>query len=410
MLLFKRFSVFAVVCALAAGAVHAQSVAITGADFESGAADAKLAEIARQAAASGKTVVVTTPPYWQAKVTGKIRAAAPSVQVKTSDAFFENVLVRIVDVEKPKPEAAVAAKPAAPAVEPAPAASAAPAAPTKTAARIDTRVAPVAAPPAAESQPARESTPVKSAEPPQVALAKPTPAPVAVTPPPSPAVAEKPAPAASVPAPASTVATISPLPSAKPPQVGQVAPAADTAAIKHAFENQFNLGRPAVGAIGPVLLRKGDEIFVRGPVRAVVRRDRNHAELFWVEGELNLDRAELVKTSADRYRVDEAIRDVANPSLRAMHSEPKMFTAHLPAAKVRTDMERHFNDAKVIATSMAPGDLRYGDLFYIYRSHAVVFRRTDLGFDRYWLEGEIDLNQSGVIKSGDAYRIVSEKL
>jgi len=407
MLWFKRFPVFAVVCALAAGAVHAQSLAITGADFESGAADAKLAEIARQAAASGKTVVVTTPPYWQAKVAGKIRAAAPSVQVKTSDAFFENVLVRIVDVEKPKPETAVAAKPAAPAVEPAPAA---PAAPAKTAARIDTRAAAVAAPSAAEPQPARESAPVKSAEPPQVALAKPAPAPVAATPQPAPAAAEKPAPAAPVPAPAATVATISPLPSAKAAQVGQVAPAADTAAIKHAFENQFNLGRPAAGAIGPAQLRKGDEIFVRGPVRAVVRRDRNHVELFWVEGELNLDRAELVKTSADRYRVDEAIRDVANPSLRAMHSEPKMFTAHLPAAKVRTDMERHFNDAKVIAASMAPGDLRYGDLFYIYRSHAVVFRRTDLGFDRYWLEGEIDLNQSGLIKSGDAYRIVSERL
>ncbi|HEX7915875.1 MAG TPA: hypothetical protein VF497_09000, partial [Rudaea sp.] len=267
--------------------------------------------------------------------------------------------------------------------------------------------------PVAEPQPARESTPAKSAESPQVAVAKPAPTPVVATPPPSPAVAEKPAPtapAAPLPAPATTVATISPAPSAKAMQVGQAAPAADTAAIKHAFENQFNLGRPAVGAIGPVLLRKGDEIFVRGPVRAVVRRDRNHVELFWVEGELNLDRAELVKTSTDRYRVDEAIRDVANPSLRAMHSEPKMFTAHLPVAKVRTDMERHFNDAKVITASMGAGDLRYGDLFYIYRSHAVVFRRTDLGFDRYWLEGEIDLNQSGVIKSGDAYRIVSEKL
>jgi hypothetical protein len=409
MLWFKRFSVFAGVCALAAGVVHAQSVAITGADFESGAADAKLAEIARQAAASGKTVVVTTPPYWQAKVAGKIRAAAPSVQVKTSDAFFENVLVRIVDVEKPKAEAAVAAKPAVPAVEPA---AAAPAAPAKTAARIDTRAAAVAATPAAEPQP-RESTTVKSAEPPQVALAKPAPAPVAATPPPSPAVAETlaaPVHAAPLPAPAATVATISPPPSARASQAGHVTPAADTAAIKHAFENQFNLGRPAIGAIGPVQLRKGDEIFVRGPVRAVVRRDRNHVDLFWVEGDLNLDRAELVKTSTDRYRVDEAIRDVANPSLRAMHSEPKMFTAHRPAAKVRTDMERHFNDAKVIAVSMAPGDLRYGDLFYIYRSHAVVFRRTDLGFDRYWLEGEIDLNQSGVIKSGDAYRIVSEKL
>lgn len=186
--------------------------------------------------------------------------------------------------------------------------------------------------------------------------------------------------------------------------------AADIAAIKHAFENQFNLGQPASGDIRPGLLRKGDEIFIRGPVRAVVRRERSRVQLFWVDGEINLERAELMKTDANRYRVDEPLRDVANPSLRAMHSEPKMFTAHIPAAKVRADMERHFNDAKIITARMAPVDLRYGDLFYVYRNHAVVFRRTELGFDRYWLEGEIDLNQSGVIKSGDAYRIVSEKL
>jgi len=410
MLWSKQFFVFGVMCVLASASLHAQDLAIDGKDFESGAADAKLAEIARQAAASGKTIVVTTPPYWQAKAAGKIRAAAPGVQVKTSDAFFENVLVRIVDVDKAaKSEAAVAAKPAAPVVEPA-----APAAPAKTAPRAEPRPAAVAAEPAAaESLPARESTPVKSAEPPQVALAKPAPAPApaAAAPSPSPPAAEKPVSSApAAPAPTTTVATVSPAPSAKAAQVGHTAPVADTAAIKHAFENQFNLGRPAVGAIGPVQLRKGDEIFIRGPVRAVVRRDRNRVELFWVEGELNLDRAELSKTSADRYRVDEAIREVSNPSLRAMHSEPKMFTAHVPAAKVRSDMERHFNDAKVIAASIGPGDLRYGDLFYIYRSHAVVFRRTDLGFDRYWLEGEIDLNQSGLIKSGDAYRIVSEKL
>jgi hypothetical protein len=383
---------------LVPGLLYAQAVAIDGKDFESGAADAKLAEIARQAAASGKTVVVTTPPYWQAKAAGKIRSAAPGVQVKTTDAFFENVLVRIVDGDKPakpEPAAAPAPKPAEKVAEAAPA----------------PKPAPRATPAAKEEEVAEKP------EPAQVALAKPAavaaaPAPQvkapveeAAPPPPPAASAAAPAPA---PAPAVEVASISPPPAAAPAKPAPAA--ADTAAIKHAFENQFNLGQPASGDIRVGMLEKGDEIFIRGPVRAVVRRERSRVQLFWIEGELNLDRAELTKTDANRYRVDEPLRDVANPSLRAMHSEPKMFTANLPTAKVRTDMEKHFNDAKVIAGRMSPGDLRYGDLFYVYLTHAVVFRRTDLGFDRYWLEGEIDLNQSGVIKSGDAYRIVSERL
>lgn len=391
MLRFKRFSVFGAVCMLAAGVVQAQDVAITGKDFESGAADAKLAEIARQAAASGKTVIVTTPPYWQAQVAGKMRAAAPGVQVKTSDAFFENVLVRIVDAEKQakpevaKPEVAVAAKP----VEK-------PAEPAKAVTHEEPRVAPPRSPPA--------EPPAAKAAPAQVAVAKPAP------PPATSASTEVRAaePVAHAPAAPAEVASIAqPSSAAAHPTP---ATAVDSAAIKRAFENQFNLGRPAAGAIGAVQLQKGDEIFVRGPVRAVVRRERSRVQLFWVEGELHVDRAELAKAGPDHYLVSEPIRDTANPTLRAMHSEPKIFTAQVPTAQVRSDMERHFNDAKAITARMHAEDLRYGDLFYIYRSHAVVFRRTDLNFDRYWLEGPIDLNQAGLIKDGDAWRIVSERL
>ncbi len=396
-MLSKRFSVIGVVCALASGALFAQDFAIDGKDFESGAADAKLAVIARQAAASGKTIVVTTPPYWQAKVAGKLRAAAPGVQVKTNDAFFENVLVRVVDAGKPaaKPDAAA---PAAPAVAAAKPAEAAPAAPVDVAAAKPAPRAP-AKPAATETEsPAPAAAPPKT----EIALAKPAAAP----PPPEPAPVQAPAPAPA--APAQHVASIAPPASAA--AVQPKAPDADIAAIKQGFQNQFNLGRPAVGAIRPAQLQKGDEIFVRGPVRAAVRRDRSRVQLYWIEGDLNVDRAELVKTDTNAYRVTETMRDVANPSLRAMHSEPKMFAAQVPSGKIRTDMERHFNDAKVIGGQMRPDDLRYGDLFYIYRSHAVVFRRNDMGFDRYWLIGDIDLNQAGVIKDGDAYRIVSERL
>lgn len=401
-MLWHRFSVLGVVCALVSGVVVAQDFAIDGKDFESGAADAKLAEIARQAAASGKSVVVSTPPYWQAKAAGKLRAAAPGVQVKTSDAFFENVLVRIVDVDKSSKTEAAAAKPVetgAKAVEPAPS--------PKPAPHVEAKA--VAAAPA-EPVNKEPETAAKAAASAQLAIAKPAPTPAShevQTPKPAAEPRAVQAPVAPAAAPAIAVASISPPPSA----VAETKQAsADTAAIKRSFENQFNLGRPADGALRANQLQKGDEIFVNGPVFAAVRKERSRVQLFWIDGGLNLERAELVKTDANRYRVDEPIRDVANPSLRAMHSEPKILAVQVPTAQVRADMERHFNDAKVISVRMSPGELRYGDLFYVYRQYAVVFRRNDLGFDRYWLEGEIDLNQSGVIKDGDAYRIVSERL
>jgi len=90
----------------AAGVVSAQEVAISGKDFLSGAGDAKIAELARQAAASGKTIIVTAPPYWHDKAAAKVHTGAANATVRMSDAFFENVMVKIED--KPASKAAEA--------------------------------------------------------------------------------------------------------------------------------------------------------------------------------------------------------------------------------------------------------------------------------------------------------------
>ena len=92
--MFKRI-LFA--SALFSTVAMAQEVNISGKDFLSGAGDARLADIARQAAASGKKLVVTAPQYWQGKVAAKLHAGAANASVQMSEGFFENVLVRIED-------------------------------------------------------------------------------------------------------------------------------------------------------------------------------------------------------------------------------------------------------------------------------------------------------------------------
>jgi hypothetical protein len=398
----------------APGLVLAQDVVISGKDFESGAGDAKLAEIARQAAASGKTIVITTPPYWQDKAAAKLRATSPDVHVKTSDAFFENVIVRIVGTDKPEkaakpPEPIPAAKP----IE-APPAVIAKAAPRAEPKPVAPPVPVIKAPPSAPEQKAAVATAAPAARvesAPVVATVASTARPAAAVPPPAATVEfpSAPAPAASAP-PAPIVASIAPPASAVAPAVQH--PEANTADLRRKFESQLNLGKSAEGTIKPAQLQKGDEIFVKGPLRAVVRRFGSRVQLFWLEGALNVERAELSMKDPGHFTVNDSIRDVANPSLRAMHLEPKMFAAVVPVEKsaVRTDMERHFNDSHAIPESLHPDQLQYGDLFYIYRTYAVVFRRTDQGFYHYWLDGSVDLNQAGIVHDGDAYRLVSDRL
>jgi len=368
---------------LAAGAACAQEVAISGKDFLSGAGDAKIAELARQAAASGKTLLISAPPYWQDKAASKVHAGAANATVRMSDAFFENVMVRVEDtkantktVEAPAPAPKAAPKPEPPRPEPKP-------------------VEPKSAPPMAKPAPVETLVAPKPAP---VEAAPPLPAKTEVAPAPAPAPAAAPPPVVTPPpAPA-------PAPAAK-------APADPSIAIKQRMTQNLNAGQPAEGTLQVAQLQKDDLLFVDGPVRAVVRRFGPRTQLFWVEGELNLERAELVPTGSDRYRISEPIRNVSNPSLRGSSKGGTLkFTFNVPAPKspARIAIERQYNDSRNIDANLSPADLRQGDLVYTGEGSAVVVRRTSVGVQRYWLVGELDVHQSGLQTQGNAIRVLTD--
>ena len=373
----------------AAGAASAQEVAISGKDFLSGAGDAKIAELARQAAASGKTLVITAPPYWQDKAAAKAHSAAANASVRTSDAFFENVMVRVEDSKAAK------AAPVEPAPKPAPP-------PAKVEAKPEQKPEP-------KPEPRPAPPPVRK---PVEEAPAPAPKPVPVeTPPPPPPVEVKPEPPAAAPAP-----TPAPAPVAAPPPPAPAAapakPAPDpSAAIKKRFEQNLNGGQPAEGTLEVAQLQKDDIVYENGSVRAVVRRFGPRTQLFWLNGELNMERAELVPTGTDRYRVSEPIRNVANPSLRGGAKATSLkFVGNVPAPKspARTALEKQYNDGRDISGTLQASDLHASDLIYTAEGAAVVIRRTSVGMERYWLTGEIDLHQTGLQQTGNAIRVLTD--
>ena len=100
-----RKLLLAAALAAAAPAFAQQNVDISGTEFQSGGGDGKLATVGREAAKSGKRVVVTAPQEWHAKIAAKIRAGG-AADVVMKDGFYENVLVRVEEkpAEPPKPE------------------------------------------------------------------------------------------------------------------------------------------------------------------------------------------------------------------------------------------------------------------------------------------------------------------
>jgi outer membrane biosynthesis protein TonB len=356
MMMYKRIFL---ACLLMANVAAAQEVAITGKDFLSGAGDAKLAQMGRDAAAQGKVVVITAPKYWLNQAAAKVRSGTAGAHVSTSEGFFENVVVRIEDP-----------KPAKPVEAPKPKAEAAPKA-----------EAPVAKP---EPKP----------------KAPPAPEPVVVAPPPP---APEPVKAAPVVAPTPVAAA----PAAKAPPVDP------SIAIKQRFEQNLNSGKPADGEIQVSQLERDDQLFVDGNVRAVVRRLGAHTQLFWLQGELNLERTELTPNGANRYRVAEPVLNVTNPSLRGdARSNSQHFVGSVPAANspVRAALQKQYSEGKDVEESIGANDLRQGDTIYTGNGAAIVVRRAASGYARFWLTGEIDLHQTGLKQQGNLYRVLTDTI
>ncbi len=380
----QRFkSLVLLALAIAPGILLGQEMAINGKDFESGAADAKLAEIARQAAAAGKTVVVTTPPEWKAKVAAKLHAGAPDANVQTKEGFFENVLVRIEDA---KPAAAAptdAAKPDAAKADAAKAAAAKAEAAKAATAKAEAEKAEAARVEAEKAEAQR-----KEAE--RVAAAK--------------AEAERKE-AARI---AAEKAEGERVAAAKAAAAKAEADRID--AIKQRMQKNLNDGKAAEGELSAGQLQKDDLVAVDGDIRGVARREGPRTHLFWLNGELNLDRIELQPLGDNRYKVSEPLR--SSVVLRA-REKTQNFVGKVPAADSaeRSALQKQYAEGKDISESLHVADLHANDTIYTGNGVAIVTRRVGNEIMRYWLDGEINLGQTGMQKlSGNAYRVQTDTI
>ena len=266
--------------AMAAGsAIAQQNVDITAAQFNSGEANARLTSLGREAAASGKRLVVTAPTQWHAQIAARIRAGG-NADIVLKDGFYETLLVRVVDETpepvKPEPKPAVA-----PAVKPA-------AAPVVS--KPEPAKAEMAAPPA---QPVVET-------PPPAPVATPEPEPVVETPPP---VAAAPVPAMAAESAAQTETTAPAVVDPKAPILLVVAEPADTDSVRTSMEKRYNETKRIDERVETNKLKVGDVIYAGNGAAVVVRREGSRLLRMWLIGSLNVNQLGIEAQGANKYKV-----------------------------------------------------------------------------------------------------------
>jgi len=371
-------------------AMAQEEISIEGKDFLSGAGDARLAQIAKQAAATGKKVVVTAPAYWQDKVNAKLHAGAANATVQVKEGFFENVIVRLED-NKPVPAKAAEA----PAAAPAPAADdAAKAAAAKAeAAKAEAAKAEAAKAEAAKAEAARAEAARQQAARDEAARAE--------------AARQEAARAEAAKAEAAKAEAAK----AEAAKAAAAKAEADrVAGIRARMEKAFNEGKASAGTLGASALETGDMIVVDGEIRGVVRRAGAHTQLFWLEGDLNLDRVEVLPIGENRYKINEPLK--SNVVLRT-HEKTQNFVANVPApdAAERKSLEQQYAEGKDIVETLRPAELKEADMLFTGKGAAVVTRRSGNELLKYWLQGDINLGQSGLSKQGaNAYRVQTDTI
>ena len=177
------------------------------------------------------------------------------------------------------------------------------------------------------------------------------------------------------------------------------------------MEKNLNEGRPAAGTLQVTQLLKDDVVYIDGSIRGVVRRVGPRPALYWLDGDLNLERIELLPNGAGRYNVVADIHDTANPTLRTHISGH--LVASVPAANSaeRNSLQTQYAEGHDVIESLHPADLKAGDVLYTGQGAAIVVRRAGTGLLRFWLDGDLNLGQSGLQKQGgNAYKVLSDTI
>ena len=296
--MIKRVVLLSVLCTTPAWAQS--NLDISEKDVASGAAQARLSAVARQAASSGKRVVVTAPQHLHAQIAAGL-AAGGKADVVLRDGFYENVLVRVEDraEEAPKVEPKPAPKPVAPAPAPRPVPAAPPVVAPRSAIAAE-RPSPPPPPPRPVAPPPAASTP--SAPPPSAVAAPSEPLDLAVPPPTAPSRSSAAAKPPTEP-PAEVEPASAPSAPESIPGLFVASEPGDLSPARTSLEKLYNEGKRIKEVVTPERLMTGDVIYLGNGAAVVVRRDRPLLLRFWLEGSLDLGQSALEAEGRNKVRV-----------------------------------------------------------------------------------------------------------
>ena len=184
-------------------------------------------------------------------------------------------------------------------------------------------------------------------------------------------------------------------------------------AVRQRMLASLNDGRPAMGSLTEAQLQSGDQVYADGEALAVVRLEGLSRSFYWLQQPVDLQRVQFRPQGNGHYDVTGPIDTNAPASHRAEAKASRVVSSNIPGAgsAVRARLERQYNNGQPITGSLSVARLQPEDRLLVDGGAIVVARREGNSMARYWLDGSIDLGQSGVQKvDANVYRVTGNNL
>ncbi|MFK7957722.1 MAG: hypothetical protein AB8B96_16600 [Lysobacterales bacterium] len=176
------------------------------------------------------------------------------------------------------------------------------------------------------------------------------------------------------------------------------------------LQERLNRGRPIERSMEVGELRRADVLFSTRGVIAVVRSSGTRQRVYWLEGDINLERPEIKRERAGRYSVLRPLPKREIPEVAGNKASGPV-VAEAPASAdpdvaEKRRMEEKFNAGRTVDRELSVAALRPDDVLYVGTGRILVARRVQAKMKRYWLSEAINLELEEIEKTGNRrYRV-----
>ncbi|GEM_PF-4364621 len=194
------------------------------------------------------------------------------------------------------------------------------------------------------------------------------------------------------------------------------ATAAEPVSAREWLRQQFMQGQPLSRELSIEKIRNDDQIMVRDDAYLLVRFSHGRRDAWWLKSPIDTTSVALEKLDTGRYRVKNKIRLIKdsrqkNAQRPQIQTETAIANGDIDNKDIdneRRRLEKLYNKGRKIKKTLLPKNIHKDDIIIVGNGLKLLVRsERDGSLRRYWLEGDVNLQNTDVFRQDSAHKFTA---